>query len=111
MLKRSGVESKVPYLLTTAEGRPLGGELRHAFIQSIFLPLNFAKATLNILHSTARDQLIRVVSAIHLKKHERIVITNSLDSKNESFTLEGKAIIWDILIDRGVSPALNPKSI
>ena len=55
MLKRSGVESKVPYLLTTAEGRPLGGELRHAFIQSIFLPLNFAKATLNILHSTARD--------------------------------------------------------
>lgn len=43
MLKRSGVESKVPYLLTIAEGRPLGEELRHAFIQSIFCHLILQK--------------------------------------------------------------------
>ena len=86
--------------------------MTHAFIQSNFFPLNFAKANFEYLaRSTVRDSSLIESFLFFVKKNERTVFTNLLDKKRESFSLEDKDIIWDALIDCGVSAIPNPTNI
>ena len=86
--------------------------MTHAFIQSNFFPLNFAKANFEYLaRSTVRDSSLIEPFLFFVKKNERTVFTNLLDKKRESFSLEDKDIIWDTLIDCGVSAIPNPTNI
>ena len=111
-LKSSGVESNVPYSLTVTEARTLGKLMTHAFIQSNFFPLNFAKATFEYLaRCTVRDSSLIESFLFFIQKNERTVFTNFLDKKSESFSLEDKDIIWHVLFDCGVSAIPNPTNI
>ena len=111
-LKSSGVESNVPYSLTVTEARALGKLKTHAFIQSNFFPSNFAKATFEYLaRSTVRDFSLIESFLFFIQKNERTVFTNFLDKKSQSFSPEDKDIIWDVLIDCGVSAIPNPTNI
>ena len=111
-LKSSGVESNVPYSLTVTEARALGKLMIHAFIQSNFFPLNFAKATFEYLaRSTVRNSSLIESFLFFIQKKERAVFTNFLYKKSESFSPEDKDIIWDVLIDCGVSAIPNPTNI
>ena len=74
--------------------------------------MNFAKATFEYLaRSTVSDSSLIESFLFFIQKNERTVFTNFLDKKSESFSPEDKDIIWDVLIDCGVSAIPNPTNI